>query len=633
MSAADRDTLAAWASPGLVAFAEAMACRGVTPRDLGDARVAVGHEEVHLLPGGPGAARCSCWALEPCWHVVLAFLSDQASDAEAPVQPAGEVQEELRALGQAGVEAWAGSGVTHEAWTLLEAGATVALEVQPGRIWGQVPELGVEARFVAGGGMAGMLSSTSGRAHARACALVALAWLRGEGLAAPPEALHRVSLAGNTGAPKPPRVVVESTQAILRELVAVGLSHLSEATAERLFTASVSAQAAKLVRLGKVVLAIHEDVARLLDRHAQADEGRLFVRLAKAYALAEALRRAGDEAPEHLVGRARARYLEVPRLHLVGLGARRLATESGLEGVAACLYDLAQGRWLSVADVRPEGTPGFDPEVRYRSGEVWTGASFATVARSELRLFDAKVSLDGRLSSSLGTRVEAVGPTTAGHLAQLAQDGFDKVEEQARAAFPLGLAPPPPQGAWALLRPARVGPPSYDETRQVAWRCLEDAAGRQVWLRLHYGEASAAMISALEAWRPAPGEAVVVELEAPGARVTATPISFLAPGPEGLVVRCPWFEARPRRGAPPAPRAGPGPEAPRSPALQAWRAALEAWAERGVALAEPGVEAHRVALIEAGHPAVAAAAARLAAAPGPANLLQARYLLDLALRA
>jgi len=52
-----------------------------------------------------------------------------------------------------------------------------------------------------------------------------------------------------------------------------------------------------------------------------------------------------------------------------------------------------------------------------------------------------------------------------------------------------------------------------------------------------------------------------------------------------------------------------------------------------VALAEQGVEAHRVALIEAGHPTVAAAAGRLAAAPGPAKLLQARYLLDLALRA
>jgi hypothetical protein len=635
---ADRETLEAWASPGLVAFAEAMAARGVRAEPLAPERVRVGEVEVRLLPGGPAAARCSCWALAPCWHVVLALLDPSGPPAEvvAPEVVAPEAQAELRALGQGAVEAWAGASVAHEAWTLLVAGLEVELDVQPGRIWGQARELGVEARYLAGAGLAGMLSSTTGRAHLRACALVALAWLRAEGEATPPEALHRISLAGSTGAPKAPQAVVEASQAILRELVMVGLSHLSDASAERLFTASVSAHAAKLVRLGKALFALHEDVGRLLDRHAQADEGRLFARLARTYALAEALRRAGDAAPEHLVGRARAKYVEVPPLVVWGLGARRLRTESGLEGVAACLWEPARGRWLSVADVRPVDTPGFEPAARFRAGEVWGGASFANLSRSALRLSGARVSLEGRLSATLNTEAEVTGAPPWAALSALVQEDFQKVAEQARAAHPAGLAPPPPQGAWALLRPARVAAARFDETRQVAWRALEDQSGAQVWLRLRYGEESAAMISALEAWRPTPGEAVVVELEAPSSRITAVPVAFLGPAPDGgpgAVVRCPWFEARPRRGAP-APSAAAPPEPPQASLLEGWRERLEAMAERGLAGgATPAGRPELEPLVQAGLHTLAAAARRAVERPTPEALLAARYVLDLALKA
>lgn len=633
-SALDRAALEAWASPGLVEHA-ARCADALAPRlvlqDQAHLVLEVAEHHVELPQAGLPSAWCTCPAWGPCRHVVAAVLHviEVAPEGPSDGAPAPDV---LDGVDLDAVRAWAGAKAYVDAWRLLLAGVDVEVELSGTQLFVAAPGLGAQARLVAGTGLAGLVVQAAARSKKRMGALALLAALRARGPLEPPAEIDEVDLSGATGAARTPGQIVTAVQDVLRSMLTVGLVHVSEASAERLFTASVSAQAAKLVRLGKGLAGLADEVRGQLRRHADADEARLFASMARVYALAAALEQAGASAPEALVGRARARYVDVPRLHLAGLGARRLRTESGALGLVTVFRDLEHGRWLSMADVRPaEQMPDFDPEGRFYAREIWGDLSFAALSRHEVRVEAARVSDDGRLSASTKTSAELLGPSPRSALDGIVQEDLQKALEAARPGFPLGLAAPAPHARLAVLAPARLGPVTFDPIAQTAVWPIEDGSGARVEVHAHPGPDDARLLRALEALRPSRGVRVLVELRRLGPRPRAHLVSVLTPGPDGLAVFSPSLE-EPRGRRRPVEEARLEPS-PSPPALDAARASLEGWAERGLTAAPPRLELPAAAARAAGLTTLADALERLSEAPSPHRLLVARWLLELSQRA
>jgi hypothetical protein len=124
-----------------------------------------------------------------------------------------------------------------------------------------------------------------------------------------------------SGAPRTPKEILASAQAVLEGAVTVGLSHLSPAVVERLLTLAVSALAANLPRVSLALRSVSDEVRAILQREARADESRLLLSAASLYALIEASSRCDDATAATLAGVARRQYVEVPEIELLGVGA------------------------------------------------------------------------------------------------------------------------------------------------------------------------------------------------------------------------------------------------------------------------------------------------------------------------
>lgn len=399
---------------------------------------------------------------------------------------------------------------------------------------------------------------------------------------------------------------------LLRDTVAIGVSHLSPAIHERLTTAATWAQGVEYHRLALLLRRLADQVDLLLARSALADDLLLLDEIAVAHALVAALDAAASAGtePAGLVGRARTAYDPVRSLDLIGLGGRPWRTGSGYQGLTCLFWSPSRQQFLTWTDARPDSLAGFDPRARWRQPAPWTGlATPADSAGCRLTLTHAQVSPDSRISG-----VESITATVT-------TSGSDElmnllpVRTSWREVTPMrihGLSDAASTASqWAVLRPARALPARWDAASQTLRYAVFDDDGDAVTLEVPWSRLHAHVIGRLEALGEdlPEGALVVARVVRRRGHLAGEPLSVVLPGRAINPVDALHFDDAP--GHPPSAlvehllrsstpdRPVPDNDEPRPAAvpvpLADLRALIESEAQRGCAGVAPGVIHDRVA--------------------------------------
>lgn len=506
---------------------------------------------VTMPSSGPAKATCTCPAPGICQHILAVGLYLQARSSPASEQKvvvnAESVREEIAAITPELLRDWAGpveyrSGIAlrekNSLPSVIEYGETVLIRLMPSTI---------EARFVPGGGLDGMILPS---ANAKRVAVAALLAVHASlGLEAPEAAVQR-SFFELSATPRTAREILASAQSVIEEAISVGLSHLSPTIADRLVTLAVSAQGANLPRVSLALRSISDEVRSILLREARADESRLFTSAARVYALMEAIRLGGDTPDQTLIGTSRLQYVEVPEIELFGVGAYPWQTGSGYTGLTVLFWSNTSQEFLSWSEARPS-SQRFEPRQRFFGEGPWDGAQSPRQAgSSHLKLRNARRTASGRISGSKKTRALVLTPTPPSSL-QFEGKLFSSwiaLHQYARSKQPLGLRDPVPLDMVVVLEPSYFDTRIFDSVTQTFTWDVYDEAGRMLKLSLPFREWNKDAIRILEGLAP-PQEVrwkVISRIALRDDGIAVEPISLLRPDEAQAPVFHVSFDALPK---------------------------------------------------------------------------------------
>jgi hypothetical protein len=582
--------------------------------------VAVGDRTVRIGIAGPSAADCSCPSAVICQHVItaglwLASAAPEPADRPAAVPAADRLHDDLMAIDAAALTFYAGLPGYRWAHQMIGDQATPPNVARDSYLAVTFERPALTVRYL-GGGLDGLVLDQPVSDVARFRVAAVLAWQRAHGLVLPPPPAPRAQASRESEqsisrSESRTRLRVTVSE-LLRDTVAIGVSHLSPAIQERLTTAATWAQGVEYHRLALLLRRLADQVDLLLARSALGDDLVLLDEIAVAHALVAALdaaTSAGAE-PAALVGRARTAYDPVRSLDLIGLGGRPWRTGSGYHGLTCVFWSPQRQQFLTWTDTRPQALPGFEPRARWRQPAPWAGLTTPAASTGcRLTLTHAHVSPDSRIS--------AVESTTAA-VAALGSDELISllpVRTSWRELAPArvhGLSDPvDPTSHWTVLRPAQALPARWDNVSQTLRYPLLDEDGEALTLHISWSRLHAHAIGRLEilgAELPA-GALVVTRIARQRGHLVGEPLSVVLPsravnpvdalhfddGPERrkspLVERLLTSNAADRPVADddePQPAAAPV-------ALVDLRALIEAEAQRGCAGVAPGVICDRIA--------------------------------------
>jgi SWIM zinc finger len=518
LAAFDDEALALLANKGLVRRAAKDLEKGtavvIESDDAETLRVRVEDVTVTFDAGGPAKARCGCPARENCRHVIMACLWLKAQPVEEAVAaPAASDPLTWKSLVR-----WCGKRV-----------ALAGAELRPYEIasdgkWFVVrfPEIGETVRLLPDNPLATALCTCKTEACKHAAgALIVFGKIEVEAEApAPPPA---------TQPPRTRAEVLESTMNLFAELLTIGLSQLSDSTRQRLATLAVSAHGVDLPRLSLALRSIADDVRLMLARDARWDSSRLFLSLARTYALCHALQHSGIARPD-LEGAHRSCYEDVRSLDAYGLGAYKWQTASGYRGLTLLFWSPSANDWLTWSDARP-ASQQFDPEARLFGEPPWQGAgSPCELSRSHVRLTHARKNGQNRLSSSSKTTALPVDATVPRWLdfGTRAFDDWPALRAYAATTQPVGLELSRPNATFVVLRSSDWGKPVFDPLHQQLRRPILDVNGDELTMVAQFREGDERAVRALETLRPSKAKiwGVVARLTV-GSELLLWPISFL----------------------------------------------------------------------------------------------------------
>lgn len=325
----------------------------------------------------------------------------------------------------------------------------------------------------------------------------------------------------------------------IEEMVAIGIAHPSTRSIERFFTLSVSARAAGLPRLSRLLRSIADQVTLVEARDARADASALLGALALAHTLASAIAKSPGAPATTLTGRARSAYDEVGELNLVGVGAYPWRTASGFEGLTVTLWDQASQEFFTWSESRPvDHTDSFSPAKSYASGAAWS-RPVNKLCRSAFKLVGARWNDLGRLSASDHCSVPTCRDATWHDFDFGPQmiDRWTDLTSRIRAEFPMGLREAVGANRLVVLKPTKWGERFFNETRQCfIWR-LHDSDDSVAQLSLPWRETDEAAITFLEAIKPEQEKlkAVVARIVVAGDGVMLEPVTLLSDGPHAVL--------------------------------------------------------------------------------------------------
>ena len=488
--------------------------------------------QVSIPSAGPARAQCTCPAPGICQHILAAGLYLQGIDAspedQASTATPKSIRDEVAPLHLERLKTWAGPADYRAGIALFDKNALPTTIEYTESVLIRLMPSAIEARFVPGGGLDGMILPQTNAKRIAVAAVLALRKFLGFEMPKPDQQQALIEM---TGAPRTNAELLASTQSVIEDAVTVGLSHLSPNVADRLLTLSVSSQGANLPRVSLALKALSDEVQSLCKRDAQADEARLFLSMARVYALSDSIRRNADLSDSALIGTSRLQYVDVPEVEVVGIGAYTWKTRSGYAGLTLLFWSNTTKEFLSWSEARPAGQQ-FDPRQRFFAEGPWDGTQSPKQAASNaLRLRNARRTAGGRISGSAKTSALVISPTAPQCLAfgDRLFTSWVELRNYALRLQPLGLRDSNPLERVVLLEPALFDAKAYDSiTQTFTWDAYDDS-GQRLRLSLPFEDWNKDAIRTMEALAP-PAEScwkVVANLAIRDDGLEVQPISIL----------------------------------------------------------------------------------------------------------
>lgn len=524
-----------------------------------------------ILPkDGPKKAVCSCPSTSCCRHILalcLAVREDHWKEIEAPdsksetsegveeetldgiaeetsdeiEKESSTIEMEIRPLTWKDIQKWAGKKNIRDARSILQ---NEKIEMSTGHELSiGFPTYNVTCWFVENGGLEGMICScgSTGVCQHMTAAILAFKASLGEKEDIPEKkTISKVSL---DKIEKRSLVTARSLD-VMRESIALGLSHVSDGAQTTFMSLGMEAGSADLPRLAKELRTISDEIGYLQKRDANADEGRLLGRLSRTHALCSAIQNNVQKPKDHLVGRSQSKYSNVPEIDLAGLGAYEWETRSGYRGLTVIFWSPGRNQWFTWTDSRPafKGVT-ISPINVYTSNGPWTGMkSPETAARSRFRLFRARQNQQHRLSSSKESSVMVLGKTVPAEL-DLGRATFSDwalLHEHLLGSISSGLKPREQGQTLCIIRPSRWGKRSFDPVTQSFTWIVEDVEKRKMTIKTGFDKLNEKRIRLLEQINPTRSGiwGVVGNVYLQGSSMMVYPISLLRvpKGDESAVV-------------------------------------------------------------------------------------------------
>ncbi|WP_344744500.1 hypothetical protein [Streptosporangium vulgare] len=339
---------------------------------------------VTLTPGSPGviadpgAARCSCLLAPRCLHRAAVLSACPVADPALSMPP--DLPADLPGNSDSGAGTSTGAGPGPEMETETEPGSRTGSGTVADRAAGLVPAPGGKASPLAGAPPAADLPSVPAP------------------VPAPVQVLASGPNAGQTAA-------ASGLWAAAAGVLAGGVPGAGAVPQAELLRAAHTARVAGLHRAEAAALRVVRELRAARARH----DGHRLADLVSALRelLLTAGRLAAADPDPALVGTARRAYRRGEGLRVYGVCREPVISATGYGGVVTHLV-AEDGRWFSVADVRPGGS------ARARGAATATVAlgaaalDHAQLARRGLLISGATISPDGRLGAGRGVRANPV---------------------------------------------------------------------------------------------------------------------------------------------------------------------------------------------------------------------------------
>jgi hypothetical protein len=513
----------------------------VTSETQEGAEVAVGDRAVRIGLAGPGKAVCSCPSPVICQHIItaglwLASAAPEPSDRPEAVPAADHLHDDLMAIDAAALTSYAGLPGYRWAHQMLDDQTAPPSVTRDSYLAVTFERPPLTVRYL-GGGLDGLVLDQPVSHVERFRVAAVLAWQRAHGLVLPPPPAPRARPSGESEASisrsESRTRLRTSVSELLRDTVAIGVSHLSPAIHERLTTAGTWAQGVEYHRLALLLRRLADQVDLLLARSALADDLIMLDDIAVAHALVAALddaASAGTE-PAALVGRARTAYDPVRSLDLIGLGARPWRTGSGYHGLTCVFWSPSRQQFLTWTDARPDSLAGFEPRARWQQPAPWTGlATPATSTGCRLTLTHAQVSPDSRIS---GVESTTAAVTTLGSDELISLLPVRTSWQELAPTRIHGLSDPAdPASRWTVLCPAQALPARWDNASQTLRYTLLDDHGEALILEVPWSRLHAHVIGRIEVLgdKLQVGALVVARVVRRRGHLVGEPLSLVLPG-------------------------------------------------------------------------------------------------------
>ncbi len=512
----------------------AMSNRGLVRRARKDVATAmptvVGEESDRLVMACDGAlvrlaipltlSRCDCPETTLCRHVLACLLAVAGmGDVREEIVRVTSCGQEVSGVDDESLRAWAGKELVERATRELVTSLSVECTDGPAMV-ARMPQLGAEARWIAGGGLSGMVCTCHAPGPCVHKVIAVLGWQvsKGQRTVSLPQAL----LEASTESPRTRDEVCAAIRAVCTEIVANGFAGITRLRGATLRTLSVAAHGVDLPRLEGAARIAADRVEATLKRNVEADDTKLLASLAAVYALATALKQPTDA----LVGQHRARYSRMPTTTLTGVGLNAWRSTSGFRGLTAYFWNEAVKAWCTWSESRP-AEQRFDPVARAGLPGPWNGCESPMVAGTwRGTLADGWSSGAGRLSGRSSSRYAKLSATTVAALPRVVES-WSELPALLRETMPAGFAIAPETAGLVLIRPRSWDRPVFDEIAQELRVRVWDGAKVAIELVLPQSPETKAAIIELERMRMTGEEVVFARLISSRDRVAAKPLSIL----------------------------------------------------------------------------------------------------------
>jgi hypothetical protein len=240
-------------------------------------------------------------------------------------------------------------------------------------------------------------------------------------------------------------------------------------------------------------------------KSAGFNKNALIRNLTRIYKMCDEIKKGGVEKAATLAGKFKRQYMEMPKLRITGLGAYPWYAKSGFYGVTPVFYapELTQTSNFSLsrpAESEKEAVTGI--EQTWRSKSAWNlPVSLGAISKGELSLQGAKISEDGRLSSSENTAATLLKPQTDIGIhtaAESAESGLIFFEDFSKIKNLFSADPDDTQTIYAVLKIKGIGEGNYNRITQTYKTRLTDGFENSLTLTVKYSKINETAILNLE---------------------------------------------------------------------------------------------------------------------------------------